>query len=183
MSIGEAVITFEEYEAFLDENPDGLYELIRGRIVEKLPTQEHGHIVLRVGGRLQMFAEDHGLGRAYTEARYRPEDSTQNDRMPDISYVADPNAPVTRQGAAPGMPDFVVEVQSPRDSIRDMREKAEYYLEQGVQLVWIIYPAKKMVEVYEVAGSIDIYQPGDTLDAGAVVPGFTLAVDVIFAGL
>jgi Uma2 family endonuclease len=183
MAISEKLYTLQEFEAFLETTQEGLYELVAGRIVEKVPTQEHGHLAVKIGGRLQVFAEDHDLGRAFVEARYQVENDNENDRIPDVSYIADPNSAMAKEGAKIGMPDFVVEVQSPRDSIKEMREKADFYLAHGVSLVWLVYPRKKLVEVYRKDGSIEIAQAGDSLDASPVVPDFVLTVDYLFKGI
>jgi Uma2 family endonuclease len=183
MATSEKLYTRKEFERFLETAPEGLFELVAGRIVEKVPTQEHGHLAVKIGGRLQVFAEDHDLGRAFVEARYQVADDDENDRIPDVSYITDPNSPIAKEGAKIGMPDFVVEVQSPRDSIKDMREKADFYLAHGVSLVWLVYPRKKLVEVYRKDGSIEIAQAGDTLDASPVVPDFVLTVDYVFKGI
>lgn len=180
MTISEKLYTRQEFEAFLEQHPEGLFELIAGRIVEKVPTQEHGHLAVKIGGRLQVFAEDHNLGRAFVEAHYRLADDDENDRIPDVSFVADPHAPIATEGAKIGMPDFVVEVQSPRDSIKDMRDKAAFYLANGVALVWLVYPRKKLVESYRADGSIEIAQLGDSLSASPVIPDFILTMDYIF---
>jgi Uma2 family endonuclease len=179
MAISEKLYTRKEFEAFLEAHPEGLYELIAGRIVEKVPTQEHGHLAVKIGGRLQVFAEDHNLGRAFVEAPYQLADDDENDRIPDVRYVSDPKAEIAKEGAKIGMPEFVIEVH-PRDSIRDMRDKAQFYITNGVSLVWLVYPRKKFVEVYRKDGSIEIAQAGDSLDASPIVPDFTLTVDYIF---
>lgn len=76
------------------------------------------------------------------------------------------------------MPDLAIEVQSPDDSIKAMREKAIYYLANGAQLVWLIYPRKRFIEVYYANGEIDIFREGETLSGEALLPGFTLPVTI-----
>jgi Uma2 family endonuclease len=47
-----------------------LLELINGEVKEKMPTEQHGIIALRIGGRLQMYVEEQGLGQVATKARH-----------------------------------------------------------------------------------------------------------------
>jgi Uma2 family endonuclease len=79
------------------------------------------------------------------------------------------------------MPDVVVEVKSPDDTYASMRERAAYYLEHGARLVWLIYPAKSLVEVYRQGADSDILTRADTLQGEAVLPGFAPSVQEIFA--
>ncbi len=84
------------------------------------------------------------------------------------------------KGAVPRFPDLAVEVKSPGDSYRQMREKAAYYLANGTKLVWLVYPEKRLVEVYRADGDIQILTGDDTLDGGDVLPGFSMTVSDIF---
>jgi Uma2 family endonuclease len=47
--------------------------------------------------------------------------------------------------------------------------------------VWLIYPAKRLVEVYRQDADSDILTADDTLQDDAVLPGFVLSVHEIFA--
>ena len=61
-----------------------------------------------------------------------------------------------------------------------MREKATYYREKGSRLVWLIYPEKRLVEVYQENADIEILMEGDSLDGKAVLPNFSLPVKNLF---
>lgn len=62
-----------------------------------------------------------------------------------------------------------------------MRARAAYYLEHGARLVWLLYPAKSLVEVYRQGADSDLFTSDDTLQGAEVLPGFTLPVREIFA--
>ena len=47
-------------------------------------------------------------------------------------------------------------------------------------MVWLIYPEKRIGEVYQPGKDIDLLVAVDTLSGGEVLPGFTLAVEVVF---
>jgi Uma2 family endonuclease len=182
MAVQSKPYTVDEFEQLLalPENRDRLLELINGEIVEKMPTEEHGIIVLRIGSRLLIFVDLNKLGRVGVEIRHRNPDDRYNDRLPDISFTADTTSPVVKKGAVLRFPDLAVEVKSPDDSYRQMREKAAYYLANGVKLVWLVYPEKQIVEVYRADGDIQILTGEDTLDGGDVLPGFSMVVRTIF---
>jgi Uma2 family endonuclease len=179
MAIQEKRITIAQYEAFLRENPSGLYELIDGEIVEKMVTQEHGVIAVNIATEIKLYLRKNPIGHVAVEARFRPKDDDTNDRLPDISVHLTDETPVTK-GAVQGLPDLAIEIKSPDDTYRFMRAKADFYLENGSKLVWLIFPDKHFVEVYQKDKDIDILLIDDTLDGGNVLPDFELAVSTIF---
>ena len=182
MAIQSRLYTVTEFEQILaqPENSERLLELVNGEIIEKMPTEEHGIIVLRIGSRLLVFVEANNLGRVGVEIRHRNPDDEYNDRLPDVSYSADTTNPVVTKGAVLRFPDLAVEVKSPTDSYRLMREKAAYYLANGVKLVWLVYPEKRIVDVYHADGEIQMHDENDSLGGDDVLPGFSMPVSDIF---
>ena len=182
MAIQSQLYTVDEFERLLEqpENSDRLLELIDGEIVEKMPTEEHGIVVLKIGSRLLIFVDLTKIGRVGVEIRHRNPEDNYNDRLPDISFTADTTTPVVTKGAVLRFPDLAVEVKSPSDSYRQMREKAAYYLANGTKMVWLVYPEKRIIEVYRADGEIQILTEDDMLDGGDVLPGFSMSVSDIF---
>ena len=50
------------------------------------------------------------------------------------------------------------------------------YFAAGVRLVWYADPIKRTVRVYEAVDRMILRRDSETLDGGAVLPGFTLAI-------
>ena len=175
-------MTAQQFEKYIQrpENADRLLELVNGEVVEKVPTEEHGIIVLNIAAPLRTFARQYKLGRVTTEAIHRLPDDDQNAVLPDVSFRSDPATPVVRKGSVPVMPDLAVEVQSPSQSDDDMIEKAAYYLANGSRMIWLVYPAKRTVEVHQ-HSQVETLTEADTLDGSDVLPGFKLAVSEVFA--
>lgn len=176
------LITVNEFMAFLEhpENDDKLFELIHGEIVEKVPTEEHGIATGNIITDLKIYLRQNKIGRAGVEILYRVPDDEHNARQPDISLRLNTDSSVIKKGAVPGMPDIAIEIKSPTNTIKHLREKADYYLANGTQIVWLVFPEKKMVEVYETGKDVQIFLEADTLDGGDLLPGFKLAVKTIF---
>lgn len=174
---------FEQYIA-LPEHHDRRFELIDGEIVEKaMPTQEHAAVAGNAVTHINIHLLQHDIdGTAFVEARYRPAGDARNDRLPDVSYVAGSDKPLARRGAAEFMPDLAIEVQSPDDSLKAMLARADFYLANGVRMVSLIYPSKKLVEVLTADERL-LLDEDDTLDADAVLPGFSLPVRALFRGI
>lgn len=176
--------TIEDYERFiaLPENSDRLFELVNGEIVEKMPTEEHGLIQLNLGSEMRTRAKTNNLGRATSEPRHKTPEDRYNSRLPDLAFTSKERAlPLVKQGAVPQMPDLAVEIKSPNDSLRILREKAAYYTANGTKLVWLVLPDKRLIEIYRANGDVDVLTENDTLDGEDVLSGFTLPVREVFA--
>lgn len=183
MVAGRKLYTLEDFEAFtnLPENRGRLFELIDGEIKEKMPTQRHGMIVALIVTFLVSFVRPRNLGRVAVEVRHRMPDDDHNAHLPDVSYYADTDSPVVEQGVVPHMPDLAIEVKSPDDTYQEMRDKAAYYLANGSQMVWLVYPEKRFVEVYRKGVDLEILNEVETIEGKPLLVGFTLPVKDIFA--
>jgi Uma2 family endonuclease len=176
-------LTVEDYERFLElpENEDRRFELVNGEIEEKMPNEQHAVVNSFLHGELYIFLKTNPLGRLTIEARYSPKSDALNDRIPDIAFTQNERLqPVVKQGAAPTMPDLIIEVQSPGQSMKKMREKAAYFIANGAKLVWLVYPHKRLVEVLRANGESDILTVEDALSGEDILPGFELPVLQLF---
>lgn len=179
----EKTYTVDEFEDFIarPENRDRHFELIDGAIVKKaMPTEEHALLVNMILYHLTDYALKHGIGMPGPESRFRVPGNLRNTRQPDASMIIDPDVPITIKGAAPRAPDVIVEVRSPDENYDDLREKARWYVSNGVRLVWLVFPRPKIVEVYRPDTPSEILTVEDTIDGYDVLPGFTLPVANLF---
>ena len=107
-------------------------------------------------------------------------------RIPDVAFVSWGRLPGRRVPTVPIpdlAPDLAVEVLSPSNTAAEMALKRQDYFAVGVRLVWEIDPDQRTVSVYTGPVAVVILTAADTLDGGAVLPGFTLAVRDLFAEL
>ena len=87
MVISEKTYTIEEYEAYAAAHPDQLLELIDGRIVEKVTSEEHGYMVLKIGNALLNWRKATGSkGYPSTESSHRRPEDKKNERRPERSH-------------------------------------------------------------------------------------------------
>ena len=77
--------------------------------------------------------------------------------------------------------DIVVPVYTTAFDWIAIRPLALNYLAHGAKLGWLIYPAKRLVEVYRQNADGDILTTDDTLQGDDVLTGFVLSVHEIFA--
>ena len=171
-----------EFEALLavPGNANRLLELIDGKIVEKMPTQRHGLVALNIGSALSAYAKQYKNGRPGVEVRHQATGDDRNSRLPDVSFTC-ANVPIVERGSVTDMPDLAVEIKSPDDTIKEMRETADYYLANGSRLVWLVYPNLRLVEVYRPDADVEILDVEQILVGHDVLPGFALAVADVFA--
>lgn len=184
--IDKQLYTVEQFDRYIRQR-DGLFELVHGEIREKLVTEEHGVIVVNIAAEIRAWIKPRKLGRVGTEISHRRPGDRYNDRLPDVSYTVGLEAIVT-EGSVPRMPDLAVEVKSPTNTPRQLREKAEYMLQNGCKLVWLVYPESKSIEVCTLTDTSDIPESlrvviieGDgAVDGDDVLPGFSLTLATIF---
>jgi Uma2 family endonuclease len=83
-------------------------------------------------------------------------------------------------GFIPVVPDFVIDLRSKSDLLKDVRAKMEEYRRVGVRLGWLIDPQKQQVEIYRPGQEVEILQSPISLSGEDVLPGFVLDVSSIF---
>lgn len=66
--------------------------------------------------------------------------------QPDLCVICDLSK-LDERGCE-GAPDLVIEILSPGNSRKEMKEKFEVYEESGVKEYWIVNPTEKMVQVF-----------------------------------
>lgn len=108
----------------------------------------------------------------------RPGEKRQTVLAPDIAFVRLEHAPLVEVDDFPHVAsDLAVEVASSGDSRRRMAEKARRWLERGTRLVWIVWPRRREVDVWELGAAIPrTLTAADTLDGAGVVSGFSIPV-------
>jgi Uma2 family endonuclease len=79
---------------------------------------------------------------------------------------------VLPKGWAKIVPDLVVEVVSPNDTVYELEEKLDDYRKVNVPLVWVINPNSRMVRVHRANGSVSDLHENDELSGEHVIPGF-----------
>jgi len=176
------MLSIEEFER-LPEDDRYRDELVRGRLVrEPRPGWEHGRVQVEVAATLRAHVREHGLGVVLVETGFVLEPGKATVRGPDVSYVTRNRVPAggVPRGFPNFAPDLAVEVVSPANSARALREKVDSYLSAGVRQVWILYPRTRRVVVHEGARPPKLVSEDQELDGGDVVPGFRIRVAELF---
>jgi Uma2 family endonuclease len=106
------------------------------------------------------------------------------DRSPDASWVKlerwNELTSEQKQRFVPLCPDFVVELLSPSDSLKNTQEKMMEYRENGARLGWLINRKTRQVEIYRPGEDVLILDSPSTLSGEDILPGFVLNLDLIW---
>lgn len=181
MAVQQRTYTSAEFWEFVQrpENRGRFFERRSGELVTVSPSNPYASAVaVRISAALVNFVGDSGY---VTGADSGYDISPDDTFAPEVAYISkarQPRLPETSFNPLP--PDLAVEVKSPADSKRELRRKAEIYLAHGTRMVWLVFPQERRVEVYVPDADVIELGPDDTLDGGAVLPGFALAVSAIF---
>ena len=162
------------------------YDLIDGELFEMPPPgYAHGRLAVLIAHYILNFIQAQELGEVTVESGYHPPDNRHTLLSPDVAFLSKAKAPQPFSDKyIPVMPDLAVEILSPSDTLRQARRKAAVYLRYGTQLVWIVLPAEKGVDVCRsVDGSrLDIEFVGNegSLSGEQILPGFELELGLLF---
>jgi Uma2 family endonuclease len=81
---------------------------------------------------------------------------------------------------APICPDFVIELWSPSDTLREIQFKLNEYVANGAKLGFLIYPPQKQVFVYRPGQNPQCLQQPSAVSADPELPGFMLDLTEIW---
>ena len=161
------------------------YELVKGELFEMPPAGgRHGSVAMRIGSLLYAYVRAHSLGEVFAaETGFILRRDPDTVRAPDAAFVAGERLP---EGELPTgylemVPDLAVEVVSPGDSAREVREKVDDWLRAGVRLLWAIDPATRSVTVYRSTDDFSVLSEDDNLDGGQVIAGFSANIEDLFS--
>ncbi|MEH2123528.1 Uma2 family endonuclease [Nostoc sp.] len=105
------------------------------------------------------------------------------ERSPDVSWVKierwNALTPEQQEKFAPICPDFVVELRSRIDFLKELQEKMQEYIENGTQLGWLIDRKNKRVEIYRPGKDVEILDNPASLSGENILPGFVLDLQQI----
>ena len=99
-------------------------------------------------------------------------------RSPDASWIK-----LTRWNSlsaeqktkfAPICPDFVVELMSPSDSLKTLKDKMQEYIDNGASLGWLIDRTTRQVYIYQPNSDVECLDNPKTISGDPVLSRFVL---------
>lgn len=177
--------TYADWEAL--PNDDNRYEIIDGVLyMTTAPSIFHQWVAQRFLRFLGFPAEDQGLGYAFIApiGLIMPGCAPV---QPDFVFVLKQNAMILHDRRIWGVPDLIVEVQSPGNAAYDERVKLPAYAQAGLPEYAIVSPAKRTLDLYRL-DALGRYAYPITYQEGATVtfaclPTLPLKIADLFAGV
>src|ERR1700679_1797947 len=128
-------------------------------------------------GEARNWALQDGRGKAYgPNAGVTLPDSSV--RAADASWVSwqrlNALTPEQRKTFAPVCPEFVIEVRSESDSLRELQAKMQMWIANGAEVAWLVDPSRKAVEVYRPGREAEVLEGGSAVEGDGPVAGFVL---------
>jgi Uma2 family endonuclease len=170
---------------------EGPFELIDGERIPVMP-QVAGHAIAtqNIWVAVYQYAETREMGDACMRTPYvetNQQGQVIHSRTPDVMYfraerliayiASDPDWKLKPYML---VPDIAIEVVAPDEDLDELDKKANFYLSNGVRLVWVINPWRNEVATYTPDGQKTLLSDGNTLTGGDVIPGFEMPVAKIF---
>jgi Uma2 family endonuclease len=162
-----------------------LCELVEGVLLEKAVGFTEAGLAVLLLGLIDAFVRSRNLG-IVTGPDGTVELMPGLVRIPDVAFTSWGRLPGRRYPTSPVprlAPNLAVEILSRGNTPGEMAAKRQDYFNAGVELVWEIDPQSRTVAVYTAVTHVTTLTAGDTVDGGSVLPGFTLALQHLFAEL
>jgi Uma2 family endonuclease len=163
--------------------------LIKGRVFKMslVSNRLHQEIVEAIFLSLGVFLENKPCKVYSAPFDVRLPRKSKNDKeiitvlQPDVCVVCDISK-LDKRGCI-GAPDIVVEVLSPGNNSKELKNKYEAYEEAGVKEYWLVSPQDQWLRIYTLTDGKFIESPyfvaGDTVTS-AILPGFSLDIGGLF---
>jgi Uma2 family endonuclease len=177
-------VTPEQFDRLCELNPDLRLEVNRdGELIVMPPTGgDTGERNSNLNADIVIWNRQTTLGRVFDSSTgFNFTAFGGKNPSPDVSWVERSRLEgVDTSGLIPIVPDFVIELRSKTDSIKEVRAKMEEYRRVGVRLGWLIDPQKRQVEIYRLGRDVEILENPATLSGENVLSGFVLDLRSIF---
>lgn len=177
------------YADYLQWTIEARYELIKGKVfkMSPAPSRAHQKLSMNISGQLWNFLRHKSCQVFSAPFDVRLPRKSKNDKdvitvvQPDVCVICDPKK-LDDRGCI-GAPDIVIEILSPGNNDKELRNKYEVYEESGVKEYWIISPQNKTFFRYTLVD--DSYQASKLMISGDVIetpilPGFQLDLTELF---
>lgn len=171
-------LALPEEEPALELEPDGV-------VVQKVsPKGRHSRLQLALCDRINQFAEPRHMALAFPELRVVFGGAAY---VPDVSVFAWDRIPRTSDDEIADVfeepPDAAIEIVSPQQSPNAVLRRCVWYVENGVAFALLVDPADRSIVRFEHEHAARVLRGGDAIEFGAVLHGFRLTVDEVFASL
>lgn len=178
-------ISDDRFEDFCRQNPDVEMEMTKeGELIIMPPTGgETGIRNFAIIFEFGKWMEKKSSGVAFDSSTVFVLPNSAK-RSPDLSWIKNERweklTEKEKTKFPPLCPDFVVELRSPSDSLKDLQNKMLEYIENGAALGWLIDPLKKQIHIYRQNVKVEILDDPKKISGEPLLPKFTLKLEKIW---
>ena len=178
-------MTQDQYFEFCQQNPDKRFErTAEGELIIMAPSSlDAGFRDAEVCIQLGAWAKAFGKGKVCGSSAGFVLPNEAN-RAPDAAWISqeqlDSLTAEQRRKFPPLCPFFLIEVRSPSDALKKLKEKMDEYMANGCQLAWLIDPEKKQVYVYRRGQLMQVLDSPQTVNGDPELPGFVLDLEPVW---
>lgn len=175
----------EEFFEFCQLNPELRIERTsEGDIIVMSPTggktgRRNAKLIVAIGS----WAEKDGRGQVFDSSTVFVLPNGAG-RSPDVSWVRNErwnSLTVKEQEQFPPLcPDFVVELRSRTDSLKNLKEKMEEYIANGAQFGWLIDPIERRVHIHRLGDGAEVLDDPKEVSGEPLLKGFVLDVQSLW---
>ena len=185
LNLQQFIETADEFWSLCQANPElRLERTATGEVVIMPPAfSETGRYNSAISGQLWQWNDVRQLGIVFdSSAGFTLPNGAI--RSPDTTWISKArweNLPAAaKYGFSAICPDFVIELRSTSDSLKDVRAKMKEYIENGAQLGWLIDPQSRTVEIYEPGEEVEILHDPIYVTAEPLLPQFVLNLQKVW---
>jgi len=178
-------LTDDQFFQLCQENENiRLERTAKGELIIMSPAGgETGNSNAGLTAQIWIWNESHKLGKVFDSSTgFKLPNGA--DRSPDASWVKlerwDALTPEQQKKFPPLCPDFVVELMSPSDSLKDTQDKMKEYRDNGAVLGWLINRKSRQVEIYRQNQEVEVLESPAAISGEDVLPGFILNLESIW---
>ncbi|WP_293124903.1 Uma2 family endonuclease [Microcoleus sp. bin38.metabat.b11b12b14.051] len=181
-----AKITDDQFYQLCRQNPEVKFERnAQGEITVMSPTGgETGNYNFEISIDFGIWNRRTKLGVCFDSSTCFKLPNGAN-RSPDVSWIEqhrwDALTTEQKQKFPPIAPDFVLELMSPTDSLKDTQDKMQEYMDNQVKLGWLINRKTRRVEIYRQGQDKEILECPAELSGEDILPGFVLNLQAVWA--
>lgn len=178
-------LTDEQFFQLCQANKNLRFERnYKGEIIVMSPAGgETGNRNGRLNQQLFNWADENNTGIAFDSSTgFKLPNGA--DRSPDAAWVKlehwNALTDEQKQKFPPLCPDFVVELLSPSDSLKDTQDKMKEYMDNGASLGWLINRRSREVEIYRPGVDVEVLENPNCVSGEPVLAGFVLNLERIW---
>ena len=179
------------YADYLTWHFDERVELIRGWIsrLSPAPLVIHQRLSSKLNYQIENYLKDKKCEvfaapfdvRLINKRKKVADKSISTVVQPDISVICDLSK-LDERGCI-GSPDWVIEILSPGNTKKEMKEKFSLYEENGVREYWIVYPEYLQIQVFDLIDNKFVWRssyPKEDKIPVAIFYGFEIDTNSLF---